>query len=475
MNIIVSKEQSFSRGFPVGFTGLRAAHQRFTSGARGEAVPYYEAAVALHPNEPTLWQNLSVALSLKPEGRQASISCARRAHALAPDNPEVSRNLGSLLHHYGQYAEARKWLEKAYGLDPTKWLCSFDLGLLNNADGDYAKAIQFFESAIRLGPGDDRLRKALTMCIAHAKMALGDYKKGLELYEHRWIEITKSQVWELGAPEWQGEGLADKHLMVHHDQGDGDTIHFCRYLPYIKAGKISLAVPARLVRLMRNLPNVEVLDIADDLPVPDYHSAVCSYLRFLDRPLPSWMGQYLFGVHARERPLFRRPSDDGLRVGIVWSGRRTEEAAHRAIPLSDLLGLVEIPGVHLYSFQRDSKGSAELVNSWGSIFCQDLRMLMRDWQDTADLMAEMDLIVSVDTATLHLAGALNKPTVAMLPYRTCWRWGLKSAERTEWYPSMRLLRQHKAGDWTAPLWEMRDIVRETLVRKRAQLPMSVAA
>jgi tetratricopeptide (TPR) repeat protein len=429
-------------------------------------VPYYEAAVAQHPDEPTLWQNLSVALSFRPGGRAAALSCARRAFALAPNNAEVARNLGSLLHHGEEYGEARKWLEKAYELDPGKWMSSFDLGLLNNAEGNYETAISFLKGAIELGPDDDRLRKALTMCIAHAKMGLGDYKSGLELYENRWIEITKSQVWDLGAPEWQGEDLTGKHLMVHHDQGDGDTIHFCRYLPFIKARRVSLAVPQRFMRLMGDsLLGIEVLDIAGDLPTPDYHSAVCSYLRFVDRSLPSWTEQYMFGKPQQHLPV-RWPNDNGLRIGIVWSGRRTEEAAHRAVPLTDLLTLAEIPGVSLYSFQIDREGSAELQNTWASIFCRDFRPLIRDWQDTADLMSQMDLVISVDTAPLHLAGALAKPTICMLPYRTCWRWGLKSAEKTEWYPTMRLLRQHAPNDWTAPLWEMREMVKEALTLKR---------
>jgi hypothetical protein len=319
------------------------------------------------------------------------------------------------------------------------------------AEGEFELAQEYYRTAARLAPKDKHIQDIIDVHLSFPTLALGDYERGLELYEGRWHDVNKkTHVWELGAtPQWHGENLAGRHLMVHQDQGDGDTIQFCRFLSDMvpKAGRISLVVPPRLMRLMKQLPGVEVLDQHGDLPIPDYHSPMASYMRFIGRKFPAWDGPYLDGNSDNHLPI-EWPEGD-LRIGLCWSARRTDDGHQRSIPLELLFPLVAIPRTSFCSLQLD--GSGELDRSCAGVFFRNMSGQIRDWRDTADIIKDLDLVVSVDTAILHLAGAMGKECVALLPYRASWRWGAKTAETTPWYPTMTLFRQIRPHDWSEPV------------------------
>jgi hypothetical protein len=141
---------------------------------------------------------------------------------------------------------------------------------------------------------------------------------------------------------------------------------------------------------------------------------------------------------------------------LVWAARPTDDARRRAVPLEQLLGLAEIPGVALYGLQV-GEGAKDIARLGADALITDLSRQIRDWRDTAGIMAQLDMMVSVDSAPLHLAGATGMPAIGLLPFRPCWRWGF-GAPDTGWYPTMRLLRQLQPGDWSGPLDQLRSLI-----------------
>jgi len=281
-------------------------------------------------------------------------------------------------------------------------------------------------------------------------LASGDYRRGLALYEHRFAEIARTQVWELGIPEWQGEELAGKQILIHHDQGMGDDLQFARFLPDLRErdANITLAVPSDLMPLMQRpravagAPSTSKETTGGRFPLADR----LLLLRHLDIDLPAlWQRPYLeCGLRWDDRPLLKPPGTK-LAIGLVWASRPLGEVSARRSPLGMLLELAAIPGVALYGLQVGA--AARDLDAGPGVLIQDLSRQMRDWRDTAAYMAVLDLIVSVDSAPLHLAGALGRPCFALLPFVPCWRWGFHT-DQTPWYPNMRLLRQAAPGDWS---------------------------
>lgn len=450
-------------GKPSASNGIQAGHRALVSGKSKVALAHYEAAIQAHPHAPDLWHNLAAALTAASSDHVTSLTAAARAAALDPTNPNVIRNYGSMLHRVGHTAAARQVLHRALELSPD-YITEFDLALLEFAEGRFEESCITYGRALRQAP-EGPYRDIISFYSAYPALALGDYKHGLELYEGRFIEVAKTAAWEIGQ-FWQGEDLEGKHLLWHHDQGDGDTLHFCRWLPELagRGTRITAAVPRRLMRLMKVMPGVEVVDIDGDLPAADYHSPGTSYMRFLDHRYPHWTGKY-FHHYLGPNLNIQFPKRQ-FKIGLNWSARQTDYGKQKSVPLELLIPLAEDPRVNLYSFQVanndiDRLGAGPLV--------YNLAGLIRDWQDTADLMGEMDLVISVDSGPAHLAGALGLPTACLVPYRGCWRWGAKTAVETGWYPTMRLIRQRVPGNWDKPVAQLRRFVTEMIDNHEAAL------
>lgn len=463
-------------------TALAAAFRRHVAGDRAGAVPYYEAGLRHHPDAFEAWMSYAELLS-QQEQHAGAIECARRAVDLAPRHINANKNLGTILCRAEDYPEALIYLDKAYALSVQEgaaapsWSIALDRAILNYKTGNLELSEQLFGAAIAYAPSD-QIRAILCTHMASPVLAQAVTKDqvggskwihGLGLYRHRFQELARTQAWELGAPEWEGQDLAGKHLLIHQDQGDGDTIQFCRWLPGLArtAAKLTLAVPDHLINLLYNLPwhtcrkPFEVLDLYGDLPVPDFHSPIGSYMQHCARDAGAELVPYL-------RPQgycawLRTKAEPGLSVGIVWAPRLMGEAARRrVVPLEQLLPLGRTPGIQLYSLQIN-KAAHDLERAVGLV--DDLAPKLRDWADTAAYMAELDLIISTDTATLHLAGALGKPCIGLLPFAPCWRWG-RGIDSSPFYPSMTLLRQEHPGDWSGPIHQASLIVANKLEARR---------
>lgn len=432
------------------------------------------------PERPESWFSLSALLADRGHYATALV-CAEKAAGIAPEHPDALKNLGCVLYRMGRYHKARVWLEAANQRRPGDTEITFNLGAVCYALGELIEAEDWFmQAAGAAQPGTLHFAKALTQ-MAYPVLAQGDYRRGLALYEHRFAEIARTQVWELGIPEWQGEDLEGKHILVHHDQGIGDDIQFVRFLGALmrrRAGRVTLAVPRDLIPLFAGslrlgLSGMDLVDLEGDLlgvrrRVADFHSPMSSYLRHLDLQLPPEKCQPY--IHAEPAPL-DKPAGTQLTIGLVWAPRPLDDrSARRIVPLGDLVGLHRIPGVALYSLQV-GEAARELEGGPG-VLVEDLSRRLRDWADTAAYMAALDLIVSVDSAPLHLAGAMGRPCVGLLPYVPCWRWGFDS-DRTPWYPSMRLLRQAAHADWSGPLHQLHHLVRDRIADPDWELKQKV--
>ncbi len=311
--------------------------------------------------------------------------------------------------------------------------------------GELDTAIDRFDEAESKGYDSAELKwdRALALLLR------GDMARGFAEYEWRW-RIPDGKPRDLDGPAWTGGDLTGKTLLVYAEQGFGDTIQFVRYLPRIvgRAGRVVFECQEPLLRLFQGGPPCrDVTVIARDvapLPAYDAHVALMSLAHLADAD-PGHSGQ----------PPYLTPPDDGprvdskagaLRVGLVWAGKPSHRNdRNRSLSLADLAPLFEVPGASFHSLQFGDP--AETVSPLGfAALIEDLRPRIRDFADSAALVASLDLIVTADTALAHLAGALARPVWTLLPFVPDWRWQTERDD-SPWYPTMRLFRQTRPGDW----------------------------
>lgn len=397
---------------------FQLAHSHEQRGQLGLAAEHYHRAVSLRPTHAASHNNLGIVF--KRLGRlDLAVECARAAVDLAPGIAELRFNLGAVLDDVGQVEPAMAAYRAAIALKP-----------------DYAEAHNN---------------------LALALLSRGAMAEGWREYEWRWLGADLAAARRcFDQPQWRGEPAVGKVLLVHAEQGLGDSLQFCRYLPLVAARGLRLVfeVPRSLQRLMASLDGVERVITRDELPPAfDLHCPLLSLPAALAGSVPDFPASpaYLWPDAAlvaqwRERLAASLPPG-GMRVGLVWAGashldsaRGRAMDARRSVPLPQLAPLFQVPGIHFVSLQKDAAAEARVYP------LTDLMDHVTDFADTAALAANLDLIISVDTAVVHLAGALGRPTWLMDRHDPCWRW-LRGRDDSPWYPSLRLFRQTRAGDW----------------------------
>ncbi len=243
---------------------------------------------------------------------------------------------------------------------------------------------------------------------------------------------------------WNGQPLPGKTILIHCEQGFGDTIHFARYLRETTArgGRIILHCQARLSPLMRSIPGLDsVIAPPQLLPDFDFQCPLLSLPHVLNLPNPFWSGPYLHDQETSELP-----GEGKLKVGLIWSGRT--HLPGRSIPLPMLSELAD-PRIQFFSLQIE-EGSSELKSPPPGMNIIDSAPTIKDFADTAALMNQLDLVISIDTAAAQLAGVLGKAVWVLLKFVPDWRWTLDRTD-TPWYPTARLFRQRRRDDWSAPI------------------------
>jgi tetratricopeptide (TPR) repeat protein len=494
-------------------------------GKSEEAIARYRRAVTLRPDFAAAWMNLGSLL--REQGREIYAEAAlRRAVELRPNLVSGWVNLAILERERSRPAEAEAHLRKAFALNPEQvetllaW-CQFrvaegDLagawgwfrwalarkphnsetvnmhGILLHHEGRFAEAVSVFEHAEALGSqaaasnrGNSLMdlgcmnealqaqELAVERCpqsagaqynLALTRLRLGNWRQGWPGYEARWRfrEVHRSPR-IFTQPRWRGEPLSERRILLHAEQGLGDTIQFCRYVSMVAArgGQVTLQVQKPVERLMQSLAMVrsgqaQVMRLGATLPEFDLESPLMSLPAVFVTTAETvpWTGAYIFAgpelVAEKwvQFPRLRRQDSAGaqLRVGLAWAGNPRYKADRlRSVKLATFLPMLRTSSIQWIALQK-GEAAAQLAALPGDITVLDGSSLDRDLAETAALIASLDLVITTDTCIAHLAGAMAKPVWILLPHLSDWRW-MQQIETTPWYPTARLFRQSTPGDW----------------------------
>ena len=419
-------------------------------GLIGEAVAEFTAATEAAPGWWIGWVNLGLALQHHGLPGEA-LTPLRQATRLAPDQPEAWHGLATALLMLDRLKEAEAALRRVLSLDPRHAVAHSNLGRALRAGNRLDEARAAYHAALAIAPDHAATRWNLAI----ADLLAGDWAAGWEGAEWRWrVPGFPSRPRGFAQPLWAGEPIEGRTLLLHAEQGYGDSLMMLRYLPLVAArgARPLLELPAPLLPLAAGLP-AELVAAGAPLPDFDLHCPLLSLPRaFATRPETVPSAPYLAPpAESAARWAARLPADGGLpRVGLAWAGRPTHgNDANRSIGLAAFAPLLAMPGLRFYGLQAGPRASdIAALGLAGRV--EDLSPLLADFGETAAALTRLDLLVSVDTSVAHLAGALGRPFRLLLPFAPDWRWML-GREDTPWYPSGRLLRQARPGDWSAPL------------------------
>lgn len=419
-----------------------------------EAIAGYRRVLELTPDHAPTLCDLGVMLSHRGDWEDA-VAHFRRAAALDPNLRPAANNLGWALTNLEQYTEAIAVLTAARDREPDAPITRKNLGNALFRSGRFAEAERCYREWVARHPLDGTAHRSL----GHVLLSLGQFAEGWREFEWRQADVDFTEGHRsFSVPRWDGRPIPGGTLLLHAEQGFGDALNFARYLPYAcersGAQRVIVECPRALDRLMRQSygPPVEFTIYQqghEPGPQPfDCYATALSLPFILGMYEPLTMPQPYLQLDPAWREAWRERlgAATGLRVGLVWAGNanhvndwRRSIDARRLLPL-----LTSHPTIRFYSLQLEAPNdSGQVLRDAGLI---DLAQHITDFADTAAFVSELDLIIAVDTAIVHLAGALGRPVWTLLPLAPDWRWGLER-EDTPWYPTMRLFRQKRAGDW----------------------------
>ena len=430
-----------------------------------EALASFDRAIALQPDYAEAFNNRGVALADLKRAEEA-LASYDRAIALQADYAEALCNRGNVLWELGASKEALMSFDRAIALQPNYAEAFSNRGIALAELTRLDEALASYDRAIALKPdyAGAHLNRSLALLLG------GDYGAGWEEYEWRW-KTGQLPPREISSPQWQGEDFSGKEILLYAEQGFGDVLQFTRYAPLVKAagGKVILEAPAPLVRLARTVEGVDqVIAFGDQIPQIDFCCPLLSLPKVLRTELSSIPAQipYLAANSSAVVAWQKRLADlPGLRVGIAWAGNPRPDQPdaaridrRRSLTLRHFAKIVDVPGVSFVSLQKGETASQTQSPPPG-LLVHDWTDELDDFADTAALIEALDLVISVDTSVVHLAGALGKPVWLLNRFDTCWRW-LVDRDDSPWYPTLRQFRQPKPGDWDHVMMNVRTALKQ---------------
>ena len=426
-----------------------------------ESIAAYRKAIALKPDYAEAYCDLGAVLGSKGHLEEA-IAAYRQATALKPDFPEAYDNLGNALIKIGHLDEAISVFQRAVALKPDYAEAHCNLGVGLREVGLLDQAIVAFRQAIALKSDLAEAHRNLALAL----LAQGEWLEGWEANEWRWkCKDFTSPNRNFAQPQWSGQPLKGRTLLLHAEQGFGDVIQLVRYLPLVArhGGNIILECHPELKRLLQpNVAGCRVVEKGQLLPDFDLYLPLMSLPRIFRTTLENIPGNVPY-LHADAHTAqFWKSRIAGypptLNVGLAWAGRPSHlNDRNRSIALASLGPLAQVPGIRVVSLQKgEAAAYARKVPTGMELI--DWSEELNDFADTAALIANLDLVIAVDTAVVHLAGAMGKPVWVLLPYVPDWRWLLERKD-SPWYPTMRLFRQKSLGDWA-------DVIERTCANTR---------
>jgi tetratricopeptide (TPR) repeat protein len=420
-------------------------------GEYDQAVEVLHHALSLRPTYFQAHNNLGAVF--QAQGKlDETVACCRRAVELAPNVPETHNNLGHALQSQGKPNEAIASYLRAIELKPDYAEAQWNLGYAYQQLGQFDHAMQVFTRAIELAPDSHFGHFGLALLL----LLLGDWNEGWSEFEWRWRGNHERQR-QFAQPRWEGEPLGDRAILLHAEQGFGDTIQFVRYAATIKkqnpTATVILETQPPLTKLLATSSGIDrLIARGDALPPFDVRSPLLSVPRLLGISVDNVPVQspYLSAdpalvAHWRERLKPLR----GLRIGLNWRGKPI--TSQRDFPIACYRTLSDLTGIQFICLQKDATADElAIARDIGLSIIQlnDFDTTHGPFIDTAAVMLNLDLVISSDTAIPHLAGALGVPVWLLLQFVPDWRW-LTDRSDTPWYSSMRLFRQKSIGDWNS--------------------------
>ena len=470
---------------------IELANLYFHSGDYQSAKKYYLNTLEIDANCADAYNNLGV-VHAKLNEIEEGLACFYKTIEISPENSDAYYNAGFMLYKKALLKESIPFYEKAIELQPS-FKCYLNLGnsynemldfdtalkyyeiaitydpnfyaVYNNIGGILYKqrrpheAIPVFKKAIELKPDDCEVKYNMGM----AQLVTGELIQGWKNYENRNKFImhdikTEWQKYQIASnntkPEWKGESLEGKTILVHTEQGLGDTIQFCRYLPLIKeyGCKIIFECTMEIVELIKTIGCIDVIYVGGiSLDVQfDYHISVMS-LPYIFKTNLSCIPANIPYFRVPKEPMPEIDQYTGFKIGLVWAGNPRKYLPHinlvdqrRSTKLEYYKPLSQIEGVTLFSLQKGEETETQINEVDFEVI--DLMKNVKNFHDTAKIMQNLDLIISADTSVVHVAGALGRPIWMLSRYDGCWRWLLDRSD-SPWYPTMKIFRQQEAGNW----------------------------
>lgn len=437
------------------------ARGRLLEGAQqyAEAEESYRKVTLLNSSHAQAHTNLGCMLHI--QGRfDAAIACYRRALQLEPGQPEALRNYALIAGGIVELQEAVTGFEQYLAKNPRDASAQHQLAHLHLRLGRSEEALAGYERAIALQPEEPELHFAR----AQVLLLLGRYAEGWPEYEWRWrMERFNAPMRRFPQPRWDGAPLEHGTLLVHGETGLGDTLQFARYMALAaeRCTRVVVECQPALRALVADVEGVsQVVAQGDPLPAFDAHLPFIAFPGLFETTIATipWRGPYIRPDPLRLRAWRDRVAGAGPRerkVGLVWTGNPENRGnRERSVTLQQLAPLAQVPGVSFFSLQKGVSSEQRGPVPDGMRFI-DLTGSIGDFSDTAALLTQLDLVITVDTSVLHLAGAMGRPTWVLVPFSPTWRYHLGRSDNP-WYPGMRLFRQASEGDWSVPLEQLRE-------------------
>jgi tetratricopeptide (TPR) repeat protein len=427
-----------------------------------EAVEYFEQALRVRPGFAEASRGRGIALQRlgRPEEALAS---HRQAIIQKADFAEAYNNVGRILVEIGKPDEAVANFRKALTLKPNYAEAYSNLGNALVFLGRHRDALANYEEALRIQPHYARAHWNRSWVL----LLEGDFEQGWMEYEWRW-KCGISTPRTFSQPLWDGRDLHGKNILLHAEQGAGDTIQFIRYASLVKqrGGRVIVECRHELLRLFSSCADIDTLVAeGESLPGFEFHAPIPSLPGIFKTDMDSIPATVPYlrypGPANAELNMRLDSAKDKFRIGIAWSGNvQFPFNYYRSCRLSDFGPIAELPGVSLFSLQKGIP-AGELIHAKCNLPICDLGVILHDFADTAAAIEQLDLIITVDTSVAHLAGALGKPVWLLISAAPDWRW-LTERMDSPWYPTMRLFRQPTLGDWQSVFIRVSELLKPVL-------------
>ncbi len=426
-----------------------------------EAISYYQKAVGQNPNHTSAYYNLGVAFQGKGLIDQAIVSY-EIAIGFNQEFTEAHHNLGVAYNEKGKFDDALVCFQRVLQLNPDHAGAYYNLGNTLTAIGQFNEAMQCYKKAIEIKPDHADAQWSLGLI----NLRLGKFEEGWKGYEWRWELKDVMPKRDFSQPLWDGHDVGGRIILLHAEQGFGDTLQFIRYAPLVaeRGAKVIVECQKELVSLLKATEGAsKIIARGEKLPDFDVHCPLLGLPLVFGTKLDTIPAKIPY-VNADPELVQKWRSKIGqdkstVKVGLVWAGNPKLKFGHsRSCPIGTFLPLAERGDITFYSLQKgESEEQAKNLS-------EDMKLIdymddVMDFSDTAALVENLDLVISIDTAVAHLAGALGKPVWVLLPVVPDWRW-MTTREDSPWYPTMRLFRQPTAGDWESVINHIRDALND---------------